>query len=221
MERKREYMSNVKKPKNRELQKTITPVGRASYAYVLSPQKDKKGVEKYQLTVLIKKTNNMSNIRAIVDQAMITQFGSDKSEWPEDWKNPIKNGDGKIGIDKKTGKRKEGYADCYVIRASCLAKYKKPEVVDKENEYEEIISVSDFYSGCYCRMEIYASYYGESGNEGVTFYLEKVLKVKDGKPLGGGKSAKEVFGSVNDGGEEDTEDTEVAEQESEEQEDFT
>ena len=68
---------------------------------------------------------------------------------------------------------------------------------------QEILNASDIYSGCYGYAEVnFVSYDGISNNpDGVTAYLNHVMKSRDGERLAG-RTAKDVFSGI-EGGESD------------------
>lgn len=68
-------------------------------------------------------------------------------------------------------------------------KNKHMPTLSKAAKYNgKIVKVSadegDIYSGCYAYVAANPFFYSASGNKGVTFYLNEVIKVKDGDRLG-------------------------------------
>ena len=49
-----------------------------------------------------------------------------------------------------------------------------------------VIDPDDIYSGCICVASVTAFAYDQAGNKGVSFFLNSVLKLRDGDRLGGG-----------------------------------
>jgi len=182
--------------KNAEQQRVTTPTARASHAHVFKAQSPKPGDKpKFSLTFLIPKTADMKGIQRAITAAKVAKFGDNKAKWPQDLESPVKDGDGKAGIDRKTGAKKEGYAGHYVVKASA-SEERQPEVVDAQ--LEPIINAKDFYSGCYCRANLYAFYWEYMGKHGISLGLNSVQKVKDGKPFTNRKTAKDVFSPISD-----------------------
>lgn len=176
----------------------ITPVFRASYPHVFkAAQVNGKGEPKYSITMLFKKSQDISAIRKAIKYAKIAKFGPDESDWPEELDNPIKDGDGKKFRDK------EGYKGHWVIKA-ISNEASKPGVVDVDPEVP-LTSASDFYPGVFARAQVFARCWEFSGKEGIHFILDHVQKVRDGKNLSGKKAASEVFTPIT--ADEDEDDT--------------
>ncbi len=83
-----------------------------------------------------------------------------------------------------------------------------PKIVDLTGRPLE---EKDVYGGCYVRACIVASAFGV-GTKGVTFYLNQIMKVKDGEPFGAPRDvfdfgddseADDVFGDSADTEEDD------------------
>ena len=183
-------MATEKKKINRDLCRTLTPEFRASYVHVFKPQAPKKGDKlKYSITMLFPKNSDLGVLKEVIKQAKIASFG-DKKNWPENLQSPVNDGD-----DPKY-KDNEGYKGHWVIKASS-GEDQKPGVVDEN--VQEIIDQSKFYSGCYARAYVLAYCWEFMGKEGVSFILDHVQKMRDGKPFGGKKPVDQVFTPVNSG----------------------
>lgn len=195
----------------------ITPEFRVSHPHVFKAQAPKPtDRKKFSITMLFPKNVDLLGqtcdgkpikLQDIIRNAKLVHYGP-KENWPEDLESPVNDGDGKAGIDKKTGKRKEGYAGHWVIKAT-TNEDQRPGIVD-----ENAVPITDqakFYPGCYARAYIYARRWEYMGKEGVQFILDHVQKTRDGKSFGGKKPIDQVFGPVAS---EATGDTEGVEEES-------
>ena len=105
-------------------------------------------------------------------------------------KSPLLDGDGKQGMNKKTGERHPGYAGHWFIRPTSGEGF-PPKVVDKR--VMPIVN-ADFpdglYSGCYVFAVINAyTWYNQENGHGISFGISMVQKAKDGEKLGGGGGA--------------------------------
>ena len=189
-------MAEAKKKKkiDKEKVQTITPTFRVSYPALFKPQGD-EGKEKYSVTMLFPKDTDISKIKKIIKNAKIAEFGADESEWPK-LRSPIRDGDHEDFADK------EGYEGMWVIRASSIPE-SKPGLVDKDGEH--ITSPSEFYPGCFARAQIFAKCYEYMGKRGVQIILDHVQKMKDGKAFSSKKPVEQVFGPVNSGDEDESE----------------
>lgn len=191
-----------KNAQSREKARFLTDEFRVSYPHVFKPaQVMGKGDPKYSITMLFKKSQDMSRIKIAMKHAKIAAFGPDEDEWPE-MESPVVDG------DSPKHKDKEGYKGHYAIKAISNQDI-KPSVVDEN--VEPIVNQADFYPGCYARAQVFARVWEYGGKHGLHFILDHVQKTKDGKPLSSKKSAQEVFAPIVS--EED--DTEVEDDEEE------
>ena len=70
----------------------------------------------------------------------------------------------------------------------------KPGVIDAQKV--EILSPNDFYGGCYARAQVNPYWYNRAGNQGVTFGLNNVQKIRDGEPFSGREKAEDAFDAI-------------------------
>lgn len=186
----------------------ITPKFRVSYPHVFKAvQVNGKGEPKYSITMLFKKSADISKLKTAIKYAKIAAFGKDENEWPE-MDSVIIDG------DKKKYRDKEGYKGHFAVKATSFED-SKPGVVDADGEL--IVNVGDFYPGCYAHAQVFARVWEFSGKYGVHFILDHVQKLDDGKSLSSKQSVTEVFGPT--AGSDDDEDDEEDEDESEDEED--
>lgn len=163
----------------------ITPIGRASFAFVLRPQKPKKPDEKtkYGLSILFKKGEDLTDLKNEVRRVALEKF-------PDPTTRPKLN----LPFRDQGEMKYPGYEPGAIfIRAS---NEKKPELIDAKKK--PITEDKDFYSGCYVRAHIHAFYYFHSGRHGISFGLDSVQKARDGEPLGGRPRAEAVFDAIDD-----------------------
>lgn len=171
--------------------RVTTPMFRVSYPHLWKASGLNKSAPKYSVTMLFKKDDDLSAVKRAMLQAKINKFGKDKEQWPEDIESPVVDG------DSKKNKDKDGYKGHWAIKASS-SEDQKPYVVDQD--VEPITEQSDMYPGCYAMANVLAyvwEYPENSGNFGVGFILNGVQKVKEGKPFGNKKSAKDVFAPID------------------------
>jgi hypothetical protein len=164
-------------------EKLTTPTGRVSFPYVFEKAKSlEAGKEgKYEITLLIPKTEDISKLRAMCEKVAKEAFGA-KFQGLEKLKHPpIKDGDDKDPTDPAFGH--------WIIRGKSS---KRPIVVDASRSAIE--SKEAVYGGCYGRINVTPASYQIPTGWGVTLYLNAVQKVKDGEKFGGsGVSAQDVF----------------------------
>ena len=115
-----------------------------------------------------------------------------KAEYLE--KNPGKRAPVKNTLHDGDGVRESGDPfspechGCYVVtvsskRAPLLVYADKTPITDE----------ADLYAGCYGRAIINAYVYDTSGNKGLTFGLNGIMKLSDGEPLSGAVTRPEDF----------------------------
>jgi hypothetical protein len=164
-------------------EKMTTPTGRVSFPYVFEKAKameaGKEG--KYEITLYIPKSEDISKLRANLEKVAKEAFGAKFVSLEKLKHPPIKDGDEKDPSDPAYGH--------WIIRAKSA---KRPVVVDASRS--PIESKEAIYGGCYGRINITPSSYAQQTGWGVTLYLNAVQKVKDGEKFGGGGvSAEDVF----------------------------
>lgn len=174
----------AKKKMDISKKKVLTPKFRVSYPHLFEAHAFKDQEAKYSLTMLFDRATDLKELKRAVHNAIAEKYGPDKSDWPE-LRLPFRNGDKK--------KDQEGYEGKIFVRATSK---KKPGVIDqKKNRIED---EEGLYAGCYARATLIAFCYENSGNEGVSFALQNVQKVGDGKAFSGRKAAEDEFDEVED-----------------------
>lgn len=166
-------------------QKVITPKARAVYAFVFRPRPSQKegGEPKYSVTLLFSKTTDISSLRKAALAAAKNKWGDRATKMKLD--SPFHDGN-------KERQDDDGNVDPVFKNMTYITvrSTEKPGVVGPD--LEELDS-SDFYSGCYCKASVYAFAYDNSGKRGVSFLLNNIQKVGDGKKLSNRLSAEEEF----------------------------
>ncbi len=188
-----------------EKKKVITPKFRVSFPHVFEKHSGFKNQEpQYSLTMLFDKTSDLTEMKRAAFNAGVEAWGDDKTQWPEGYRWPFRDGD---KDPKKRGKPEFKN----VIFTSASAKKTRPQVIGnkkidgqfpqltKENGGEE-----QFYAGCFARAELLAFAYDTAGNVGVSFSLQNIQKLADGPQLSGRKNADQVFDEVDDGSDDST-----------------
>jgi len=171
--------------------KLTTKLVRFSYAALFEPKEGPNGGKaKYSLSIIIPKSDTVTLglIKAAIAEAEKEGIaGKWEGKKPKTYKDlPLRDGD---ETDDPA------YANSYYINAK---NDKKPVVIgmdrDEKNNFKEITNPDDVYSGCYGRVNITAYHFNANGNKGIAWSLNSVQKMKDGEPLGGGRTnANEDF----------------------------
>lgn len=180
--------------------RVVTGKARLSYVNLLKPYARVAGAEeKYSVTVLVPKTDNVTinKINAAIEAA--TQMGIQK-RWdgkrPAVLNIPVYDGDGTRPSDGEPfGAECKGH---YVFTASAKAD-RPPRVVD--TAINDILDPREVYSGMYGRVSVDFFPYNAQGRKGIGVGLNNVQKLADGEPLGGGTTAEDDFAdSLPNGG---------------------
>lgn len=177
----------------KEKLKLITPEFRVSYPHVHKAQAFGKNDPQYSVTMLFPKKTDMSEIIGAIKKAKIAKWGA-KENWPKMTRPVYLDG------DKPEFAEKEGYKGHWIIKAHAKED-QRPEVVDEN--VQPITDASDFYPGCYARAQVLVQAWDNEFGKGVSFYLDHVQKLRDGKSFAGKKPADQVFTPVNSGRDDD------------------
>lgn len=173
----------------------VSPFFRVSFPNVLKPKRnDLNGQDEYSLVALFpykKGSKEMKEMEAAVEIAIKEKWGDKR---PSNLRSPFRD----QAERAKDGKLPDGHVEGHVFVN--MKNKQKPGLVNQENQ--DIIDSSEFYSGCYARAQVRAFAYDNKGNRGVSFSLQNIQKVKDGDPLSGRMKAQDAFAPVelsNDG----------------------
>lgn len=165
--------------------KVITGKVRMSYANVFEPKSINGSDPKYSVSLIIPKSDKatIGKIKAAIELAKkegVTKLGG---KIPANLKTPLRDGD----IDRADD---EAYSNSYFINANSTV---RPGIVDEN--LQQIIDTTEFYSGCYGRASIVFYAYNANGNKGIACGLQNLQKLEDGEPLGGRSRAEDDFGT--------------------------
>lgn len=169
--------------------KVVTGKVRFSYVHVFEPAAVSEGSDdkKYSVSIIISK-NDKATLKKINDaieaakQLGVAKWGG---KVPKNLKLPLRDGD--------LERDEECYENSYFLSAKTD---RKPGIVDAN--LDEIISRDEFYSGCYGRASVNFFPFDVNGSKGIAVGLQNLQKLEDGERLGGGSSAAEDFGDVDD-----------------------
>lgn len=180
-----------------EQKKVKTPVFRVSYPSIDKPKSFQGQEPKFSVVMLIPKDADLTAMRKAVYMAKVEKWGKDKAKWPP-MRETFRDGD-------REKPDTTGYKGHYFATASAKT---KPGVIGRD---QEVITdfTNGFYAGCYAKATLIAFAYDNAGNRGVSFSLQNLLKIKDGKKFSGRKEATEEFDAADfDGVEDESENSE-------------
>lgn len=165
----------------------VTGACRLSYEHLFTPWKGADGDRdpRYEVVLMIPKSDKAT--LAAIKKAIQAAIQEGLPKWggsqPKGLKMPIRDGD--------EADDNPEYAGYYTLSVSST---RKPSVVDQN--VQPILDATEIYSGCWARAAIVAWPYNNSGNKGVTFFVNHVQKIRDGEPFGNITRAEDVFDSV-------------------------
>ena len=156
--------------------KFVTVEGRAAFAnQVFEPKAIGKGTNasepKYGLTLLFSPEADLKPLKALAKKVA-------EKKWPgksktTKFKYPI--------FFKGNSEDYEGFAGTTYIHTSRNMADGAPGVVD--SDMNEILSRSDFYSGCYCIISLECWAWENEFGKGISFTLCNIKKTRDGERL--------------------------------------
>ncbi|MBU5439891.1 DUF2815 family protein [Tissierella sp. MSJ-40] len=167
--------------------KVITGKVRMSYANVFEPKSINGSDPKYSVSLIIPKDDKatIDKIKSAIEVAKQEGISKLGGKIPANLKTPLRDGD----IDKPDD---EAYANSYFVNANSTI---RPGIVDEN--LQQIIDTTEFYSGCYGRASIVFYAYNANGSKGIACGLQNLQKLEDGEPLGGRSRAEDDFGTDN------------------------
>lgn len=169
--------------------KVVTGKVRLGYVHLWEPFSNIDGAEpKYSVMLLVPKTDKKTIAAIEKAQEAALENGKGKTfggSIPKAWKNTFRDGDEEGDLEKNP--ELEGHMFMTISSKT------KPGVVD--GNVQPILDSTEVYSGCYARVSMNAYPFSKSGNKGVSFGLNHVMKVADGEFLGGRSNAEDDFAS--------------------------
>lgn len=171
--------------------RVVTDEVRLSYAHLFEPQSIQGSKPKYSVSLIIPKSDRetIGKIERAIDAAIEAGIGKFGGKRPNKaaLKLPLRDGD--------TERDDEAYAGCFFVNANSTL---PPEVVDQD--LNPVLSPAEVYSGCYARVSLSFYAFNTNGNRGIACGLGNVQKLRDGEPLGGGRtSAADDFAAFSTG----------------------
>lgn len=161
-----------------------------------APQNKPDGEKKFSVTIIMPKDDKTSMklynaAKKAVEEAK--RKGAEKcKEWagkiPAKLDISLRDGD-----DPEYADKPEEYRNAYFVNLSCSAK-NKPTILGPNKQ--PITDQSDIYPGCWCYVSYNAYAYGVSGNKGIAFGLNNVLKYADAESFAGRPSATAEFADI-------------------------
>ncbi|MBG9243864.1 DUF2815 family protein [Corynebacterium belfantii] len=171
--------------------RVVTGEVRLSYAHLFEPQSIQGSKPKYSVSLIIPKSDKetIGKIERAIEAAIDAGIGKFGGKRPNKaaLKLPLRDGD----VERDD----EAYKGCFFVNANSTL---PPEVVDQD--LNPVLSPAEVYSGCYARVSLSFYAFNTNGNRGIACGLGNVQKLRDGEPLGGGRtSAADDFAAFSAG----------------------
>ena len=162
--------------------KFVTNKVRFSFVHVFEPALNLSGKLKYSISILIPKTDKagIAAFNKALEDCKKANMGYFGGAIPKNLKGGLRDGD----VEKDD----PVYAGSYFFNASSDL---KPGIFDENSQ--EIIDPSEFYSGCYGRASVTMYPYDVSGSKGIGYGLSAVKKTEEGEKLGGATASAADF----------------------------
>lgn len=189
-------MAEANKPSRRAV---VGPV-RLSYVVLAEPKPDDHGELKCSLQMLVPKSDEalIKKIRRLIYIAILACPLANGDEAKA--KKLMNNPNFKLPLRDAEAEDREGseYEGMFFANAGTNVKKGKPGVVLKNGtklvDPDEIRD--NVYSGCWGQVSITAFYFDNSGNKGIAFALNNVMKWKDDDRLDGSVDASDEFADL-------------------------
>lgn len=192
-------MTAEKKVNNRRA--VVGPV-RTSYNVLAIAKQDDHGTMKFSLQGLVPKTDKalVVKLKRLIFNAIMACPLANGDEAKA--KKLMNNPNFKLPLRDADAEDRDGpeYEGMYFFNASTNDKKGRPGCVLKNgtklNDPDEIMD--ELYSGCWAQVSVTAFYFDNSGNKGIAFALNNVMKWKNDTRLDGSVDAEDEFADLID-----------------------
>lgn len=171
----------------------LTPEFRAGFISVFRTTSSKNadgsvGKPKYSVRALFPPTADLSKLKKDAGQAAKDKWGD---KVPKNIRSPFRTNE---ELDNPV----VGIGDDWIVMTFSANEDRRPGLVDRN--LQDIIDEADVYSGAWYRAQVRVYAYETAGNKGVSFGLQNLQKLRDGDPIGGGRTpANKAFEAVGGG----------------------
>ena len=178
----------------KKVRSIVTPEFRLGFNFIFTPKivkkKTKDGgeepVKEYLATAIFDKDADFKQMKALAIAAMNRKWPEGK---PRNYKSPFVAGEDRLTED---GKVRPEYKNKIVMYFK--NSFRQPGIVNEDRK--PFLDETKLYAGCYCVAEVTAFAWTNSGNNGISFSLENLMKVGDGERLAGGNTPEEAFKAI-------------------------
>lgn len=181
-------MSDSDKGKEKKRNIIRTPIGRLSFPNLFEKRAYEGQEAKFSCVILFPPGTDLTELKAAVNEVARAKFPNGK---PKKFRSPFRDA---------AEKDVDGYEDGWVF-ITCSSQI-KPQIVGPK--IKPITDPAVLYPGCWIRATVRPFAYDTKGNQGVSFGLNNVQKIKDGEPLGSFSKAEDDFDEVETVDDEDS-----------------
>lgn len=176
----------------KETKRLITPVFRVSYPNVFEAKEDLSGRMCYSIQMQFPRTDIklLEPLLAMAWASYCEKFPKKTGKHPDKITfkefrelSPYTFVDGDVKFNESGN---DSYQGMILVNAKSNS---RPGLVGPD--LQPIISVEDFYAGCFARASVSCFAYDKGANKGVAFNLNNVQKMKEGNKLSGSFIAAE------------------------------
>ncbi len=175
------------------MSKTNTPEFRVAFPQVFQAKRNTMNdKDEFSVVALFPKGADLSRLKAAAQEAVVKKFGPDKTKWPRKMRSPFRDQGDRAKMEDGKEKLPQGYekGNIYIT----LRSQQRPAVVDQK--VQEIIDTSDFYGGCWALASVSCYAYDVKGNQGVSFGLGNIQKLRDDDAFGNRTKPQDDFSPV-------------------------
>ena len=180
---------------NKSKSAIITCEGKASFVQVWTPKENMSGNLKYSIAFLFPKDDKegvaaiKNAVQAAIKEGIAKAKITAEHAKMKNFRLPIRDGSAEHA-DGVKGKEYDGF---FFFNANSD---NPVGIVDKN--VAPILDQSEFYSGCFCRLDVSFYAYNVKGTRGIAAGLNNVMKIKDGERFGGSQDAETAFKSFKE-----------------------
>ena len=177
----------------------VTPVFRASYAFVVEPRENDDGSETYGISCIFPKHGPHRFNKNDMEKMKKCAMAAATAKWGDKARTMVRTGrlHWPFRDSEEEEREDEAYQDSIFFNANAK---RKPGIVRWDRSLESYVALEDpeenFYSGCWARAHVNFYTFERKGKKGVAVGLNHVLKVADGERLAG-PSAGKAFEQVD------------------------
>lgn len=167
----------------------ISPEFRAAFISVFRATKAREAAPdakaKFSIRAAFPPTADLTALKAQAKIAAEEKWGANV---PKTCRSPFR-------LNEELDNPVVGIGDDWVIMTFSATEDRRPGLVDAN--LQDIIDEAEVYSGAWFRAQVRAFAYENAGNKGISFGLQNVQKLRDGDPIGGGRTpASKAFDAV-------------------------